>query len=118
MTSPSPAAALAAELLAAELQQHLTHLRVERRLASRTLAIYTEALVRLQRFAFAADVALREVKPPHVRRWAAQLHRLGLAPRSIALALSAWRGYYRWLGRHGAVAANPVRVTIDVSAFW
>jgi integrase/recombinase XerC len=32
----------------------------------------------------------------------------GLAPRSIAIALSAWRGFYRWLGNEGLVAANPV----------
>ena len=27
---------------------------------------------------------------------------------ALALALSAWRGLYRWLGRNGEVAANPV----------
>ena len=37
-----------------------------------------------------------------------RLHGAGLAPRSIALELSAWRGFYRWLGRDGLVAANPV----------
>ena len=36
------------------------------------------------------------------------MHVGGLAPRSIALVLSAWRGFYRWLGRDGLVAANPV----------
>ena len=36
------------------------------------------------------------------------MHGGGLAPRSIALVLSAWRGFYRWLGRDGLVAANPV----------
>ena len=41
---------------------------------------------------------LREAQPHHVRRWAAQLHARRLAPRSIALELSAWRGLYRWLG--------------------
>jgi len=48
------------------------------------------------------------VQPQHVRSLAAQLHRRGLAPRSIALALSAWRGLYRWLGREGLVKLNPV----------
>jgi integrase/recombinase XerC len=36
------------------------------------------------------------------------LHAHGLAPRSIALVLSAWRGLYRWLGQDGLVAQNPV----------
>ena len=91
-----------------DVRRHLLHLQVERRLAERTLAIYREALVRLQGFAEAAAVPLRQVQPHHVRRWAGQLHLQGLAPRSIALALSAWRGLYRWLGRDGLVGMNPV----------
>ncbi len=91
-----------------DIRRHLLHLQVERRLAERTLAIYREALVRLQAFAEAAAVPLRNVQPHHVRRWAGQLHVQGLAPRSIALALSAWRGLYRWLGRDGLVSLNPV----------
>ena len=91
-----------------DVAAHLQHLQVERRLAARTLAMYTEAFVKLQRFAEAQPVALREVQPHHVRRWAGQLHMQGLQSRSIAIALSAWRGLYRWLGRDGAVAVNPV----------
>ena len=99
---------LAGEPLVDDLERHVLHLRVERRLAERTLAMYAEAFVRLQRFAAASATELRAVKPHHVRTWAAQLHRRGLAPRSIAIALSAWRGYYRWLGRNSLIAANPV----------
>ncbi|HMC16989.1 MAG TPA: tyrosine recombinase XerC [Albitalea sp.] len=91
-----------------DIARHLTHLQVERRLAERTLAIYGDAFDRLQRLAATAAVALRDVQPHHVRRWAAQLHGQGLKPRSIALLLSAWRGFYRWLGRDGRVALNPV----------
>jgi integrase/recombinase XerC len=43
-----------------------------------------------------------------VRRYVAMLHSKGLAPRSLALALSAWRGYFRWLARHRGLTANPV----------
>ncbi len=91
-----------------DIRRHLQHLRVERRLAERTLAMYGDAFVWLQTFAAAMPVALREVQTQHVRRWAAQLHARGLAPRSIAIALSAWRGLYRWLGRDALVALNPV----------
>jgi integrase/recombinase XerC len=104
----SKATHAAGTALDADIERHLTHLRVERRLASRTLAMYTEAFLRLQRFALAQALPLREVQPQHVRRWAAQLHGSGLAPRSIAMVLSAWRGLYRWLGREGRVALNPV----------
>lgn len=108
MNVAQPSPPLAGEALEADLAAHCTHLRVAARLADRTLAMYTEAFVRLQRFAAADGVALREVQAHHVRRWAGALHRQGLAPRSIAIALSAWRGYYRWLGRRGEVPANPV----------
>ena len=36
------------------------------------------------------------------------LHSKGLSPRSLALALSAWRGYFRWLARHRGFQSNPV----------
>lgn len=91
-----------------DIRRHLQHLRVERRLAERTLAMYGDAFKWLQSFAAAMPVALRDVQTHHVRRWAAQLHARGLAPRSIAIALSAWRGLYRWLGRDALVALNPV----------
>ncbi|HEX6706377.1 MAG TPA: tyrosine recombinase XerC [Albitalea sp.] len=91
-----------------DIGRHLQHLRVERRLAERTLTLYADAFSRLRGFAEQSGVDLRQAQPHHVRRWAGQLHVHGLAPRSIALMLSAWRGLYRWLGRDGLVAANPV----------
>ena len=94
--------------LDAELQRFLEHLAVERRLAPRTLAMYGQALQRLQDSAAAEAVALPAARPHHIRRWVAQLRGRGLAGRSIAIALAAWRGLYRWWGRQGAVAANPV----------
>ena len=91
-----------------DIARHLVHLEVERRLAPRTLAMYGEAFERLRSFGEKHPVPLREVQVHHVRRWAAQLHGQGLAPRSIAIILSAWRGLYRWLGRDGLVPLNPV----------
>jgi integrase/recombinase XerC len=92
----------------AALEGFVEHLRVERRLAARTVAMYGEALARLERFAAEDGVLLRDARAHHVRGWMARLRGLGLAPRSIAIALAAWRGLYRWWGRDGLVAANPV----------
>jgi len=92
----------------ADVVRHLEYLKVERRLAERTLALYGQAFDRLQRSADALALPLHVVETEHVRRWAAQMHGQGLSARSIALVLSAWRGFYRWLGRDGRVAANPV----------
>jgi integrase/recombinase XerC len=94
--------------LSPELQRYIEHVRVERRLAPRSVQMIRDALLRLQQSAVAAQVDLREVQTQHVRRWAAQLRERPLAPRSIAIHLSAWRGLYRWWGRNGQVAINPV----------
>lgn len=90
-----------------DIRRHLVHLEVERRLAPRTLALYRDAFAKLQDFVAAQNLPLREVQVQHVRRWAAALHGRGLGSRSIAIALSAWRGLYRWLGRDALVAQNP-----------
>ena len=92
-----------------ELQAFLTYLRVERRLAERTLAMYGEALSRLEASAATSGVALQQAGPQHVRLWVGQLRTRGLAPRSIAIALAAWRGLYTWWGRQGVLSANPVQ---------
>ena len=92
-----------------ELQQFLTYLRVERRLAERTLAMYGEALSRLEASAAASGVDLPQAGPQHVRQWVGQLRTRGLAPRSISIALAAWRGLYTWWGRQGRVSVNPVQ---------
>ncbi|MBP6765261.1 MAG: tyrosine-type recombinase/integrase [Rubrivivax sp.] len=99
---------MTAPALAGELQRFVDHLAVERRLAPRTLAIYTEALQRLQASAQAAAVDLRAAQPHHIRNWVGQLRARGLAAKSIAIALAAWRGLYRWWGRQALVTINPV----------
>ncbi len=91
-----------------EQQRYLDHLRVQRRLAERTLTLYTEALERLNALAQAADVPLLKLSAHQARRFLAQLHQGELAPRTLALILSAWRGWYRWLGHNGLITANPI----------
>jgi len=92
----------------ADLEPYLQHLAVERRLAARTLTLYRAALTQLHAAALADGVALRQAEPHHLRRWLAGLRSQKLAPRSIALVLSAWRGLYRWWGRRGEVNHNPL----------
>lgn len=87
---------------------YLRHVRVEKRLAERTVALYTEDLNKLARLAAAAGVDLLRVQDAHIRRWVAQMHSAGRSARGIALILSGWRGFYVWLGRQGLVAVNPV----------
>lgn len=48
------------------------------------------------------------IQTHHIRRFVAQLHARGLGGRSLARMLSAWRGFYRWLGQRGEATHNPV----------
>jgi integrase/recombinase XerC len=91
-----------------EIERYLQHLAVERHLAARTLALYRASLTHLHAAAAADGVDLRQAQPHHVRRWVGGLRTRKLAPRSMALELSAWRGLYRWWGQRGEVAHNPV----------
>ena len=91
-----------------DVRRYLVHLQVERRLAARSLTLYAQSFERLQAFATASGVPLRETQVHHVRRWAAQMHSQGLGPRSIALVLSAWRGLFRWWVAEARVGHNPV----------
>ena len=105
--------ALAPYTAAADLdplaQRYLEHVRVEKRLAQRTVELYTADLNKLQAQAALAGVDLATVQNTHIRRWVAQMHGAGRSARGIALILSGWRGFYVWLGREGLVASNPVQ---------
>ncbi|HET6829467.1 MAG TPA: tyrosine recombinase XerC [Ramlibacter sp.] len=91
------------------VERYLEHVRVEKRLAQRTVELYALDLARLQANAKQAGVELSRVQNAHIRRWVAQMHAGGRSGRGIALILSGWRGFYAWLGRHGLVSSNPVQ---------
>ena len=93
--------------------RYLDHVRFEKRLAERTVTLYTLDLEKLADYAAQANVALEAVQSTHIRRWVAQMHSGGRSGRGIALILSGWRGFYVWLGREGLIASNPVQ---DVKA--
>ena len=93
---------------AALVEKYLEHVRVEKRLAERTVTLYALDLDKLQAFAAAVPVDLLQVSHVHIRRWVAQMHSGGRGGRGIALILSGWRGFYAWLGRGGWIASNPV----------
>jgi integrase/recombinase XerC len=91
------------------VERYLEHVRVEKRLAHRTVTLYHLDLIKLSGHAAQAAVALTDVRSHHIRRWVAQMHSGGRSGRGIALILSGWRGFYAWLGREGLVTSNPVQ---------
>ncbi len=95
------------------IDRYLAYVRVERRLAVRTVDLYAEHLGALAASAVEAGLALPDVQAAHIRRWTARMHSAGREPSGIALVLSCWRSFYRWLGHEKLVSANPVQ---DVKA--
>jgi len=91
------------------VERYLEHVRVQKRLAARTVELYALDLQKLADNAAKAGVVLTNVQNAHVRRWVAQMHAGGRSGRGIALILSGWRGFYAWLGREGFVKSNPVQ---------
>jgi integrase/recombinase XerC len=91
------------------IEAYLEHARVEKRLALRTVELYSLDLARLKASADEAKVNLLAVQNTHIRRWVMQMHAGGRSGRGIALILSGWRGFYAWAGREGLVTSNPVQ---------
>lgn len=94
--------------LAPQMQAFLAHLQVERRLSAHTLDAYRrdlQALAQWSRAAQAGDPAA--LQADRLRAFIAAEHRRGLSPQSLQRRLSACRSFYRWLLRHGRIAANP-----------
>jgi len=89
------------------LDDYLRHIATEKRLAERTQLLYLHDLQRLFELASAEGLAPSAAQNFHLRAWVAKLHAGGASPRTLALTLSVWRGWYAWLGVHGHIAANP-----------
>lgn len=86
-------------------EQFLAELAHQRRASPHTLTAYRRDLGLLA--AGAGGRPLATLQSHELRRQAMRLHGQGLAARSLARTLSAWRAYYRWLARRGSLAADP-----------
>lgn len=84
---------------------YLAELSDQRRMSPHTLQNYRRDLDKL--LAAAGETPLAGLQIHHIRRFVAQWHGRGLSGRSLARLLSAWRGFFRWLGARGLVKANP-----------
>ena len=88
------------------VREYLDAMKHQRRLSPATLGNYRRALGVL--LGLLGSARLDSLEVAQVRRFVALLHAKGLSARTLALALSAWRGCYRWLARYRGFRANPV----------
>jgi len=85
--------------------EYLDALKNQRRLSAHTLRNYGAALDLLP--SLTKEKSVEKLEPADIRRGIALLHSKGLAPRTLALVLSAWRGWFSWLVRHRGLRTNP-----------
>ena len=103
------------------VQEYLHELHVLRQLSPHTLKAYRLDLGELQAFAADDSVELLKVSNAHIRRWAGRMHSKNKSSRTIARALSAWRGWYDWLtekdarreAQAGRATANLIANPVD-----
>ena len=88
------------------LNDYIQHLTFERGLSTLTCKSYERDIQLL--LALADNTDLAQVTNLHIRRFIATLHGRGLGSKSIARALSAWRGFYEYLIHHKKFTQNPV----------
>jgi len=89
------------------IKEFLAYIQVEKGLARHTLASYGRDLNRLDQFAEKSGKSLLELTRSDLRKWIAQLSRDGLAPASVSRAVSAARGFYRFLMLDGHLKHQP-----------
>ena len=87
------------------LAAYLAELSDQRRMSPHTISNYRRDLEKL--LTVAGETPLAGLQVHHIRRFVAQMHGQGLSGRSLARLLSAWRGFFLWLGERGLVKANP-----------
>jgi len=93
--------------MSAHIDDYLTHLGLERRLADHTVESYRRDLTNLARFAAGRDQALTALGRVDLEAFVRQLMSEGRSPRSVARLVACVRGFYRFLSLHRQVPTNP-----------
>jgi len=88
----------------------LRYLAQEKRMSPHTVTNYQRDLKQLAAFCQQLEIPVwQSIKSSHIRQLISQLHRQGLASRSIQRLLSATRSFYRYLIREGLADNNPAQ---------
>ena len=90
------------------VREYLDHLRVERALAENSLLAYGHELERLARFAAPRRRQLLALRQADLVDFLGSLRDAGLKARSVARAVHALRGFYRFAVREGRLEIDPM----------
>lgn len=86
---------------------YLTHLTVERRLASNSIESYGRDLALLGRFAAGQGGQVEALSRADLEQLVRDLMGEGRSPRSVARAVACYRGFYRFLVIDGRLDTSP-----------
>jgi len=89
------------------IEAYLDHLRVERRLASHTLESYARDLAALAAYAAGAGRPVESLDRQALEAFVREQRSRGLAPRSVARAVAAVRGFFRFLVLDRRLDSSP-----------
>ncbi len=89
-----------------DLNDYLQHLTFERGLSTLTLQNYARDIKLLE--SLLENTSFDQVQNTQIRRFIATLHSRGRSGKTIARALSAWRGFYDYLIHHKGYTQNPI----------
>ncbi len=89
------------------IQDYLAHLVVERNLSPRTLESYGRDLRQFSAFVAEGKLDIASIERSNLRDYLGSRRDAGLSPRSSARALSAIRGFFRFLVGTEVLAADP-----------
>jgi len=89
------------------IREFLSYIQVEKGLSANTLQNYERDVHRLQTWAADKRKVIERLERPDLREWIASMSREGLAPSSIARAVSAARSFFRFLMLDRHVLRDP-----------
>jgi len=89
------------------IKEFLSYIQVEKGLARQTLESYARDLARLNEWARKNGKLVPDLNRSDLRKWIASLSREGLAPTSISRAVSAARGFFKFLMLDGHIKRHP-----------
>lgn len=89
------------------LAEFVTYLRVEKGLSPNSISSYLLDLRKLQAFAMSRAREIAVLGPSDIAEFSQFLAKGGLSPRSVARALAATRGFFRYLVNDGVIRQDP-----------
>jgi integrase/recombinase XerD len=99
------------------VDEYVSHLRYERRLADHTIESYSRDLNDLASYAAGRDRALERLSRQDLEAFVRSLMAEGRSPRSVARLVACVRGFFRYLHLHQHINENPA-VDLQAPRAW